>query len=103
MAMNAEWKEKWLEALRSGDYSQCKGVMRKEPTDSTAQGPSFCCLGVLRDLIDPDARTGVGHEYLAAPHADLVGITVKDQFRLSELNDDGCTFPQIAKVIERLL
>ena len=41
--MNPEWKAKWLEALRSGEYEQAQGALK------TADG-EFCCLGVLTDL-----------------------------------------------------
>lgn len=41
--MNPEVKEQWLAALRSGEYSQGIGVLRR--ADDT-----YCCLGVLTDL-----------------------------------------------------
>ncbi len=41
--MNPEVKVKWLEALRSGEYRQTKGTLRRP-------GDRFCCLGVLSDL-----------------------------------------------------
>ena len=45
--MNPEWKAKWVTALRSGDYSQGVGnLMGEEDT--------FCCLGVLCDIYNPD-------------------------------------------------
>lgn len=45
--MNPEIKEKWLTALRSGDYKQGKGwLCRVERDDSK----TYCCLGVLTDL-----------------------------------------------------
>lgn len=40
--MKPEVKEKWVNALRSGEYSQSGGYLR------TASG--YCCLGVLCDL-----------------------------------------------------
>lgn len=40
--MNPEIKALWIDALRSGDYEQCKGALRR--------GDSFCCLGVLTEL-----------------------------------------------------
>lgn len=40
--MKADIKDKWLNALRSGDYKQCTGRLHK--------GEGFCCLGVLTDL-----------------------------------------------------
>jgi hypothetical protein len=40
--MKPEVKSKWLEALRSGEYTQT--------THSLKSGDKFCCLGVLCDL-----------------------------------------------------
>jgi hypothetical protein len=40
--MNQEIKDKWVQALRSGDYEQGTGCLHK--------GDTFCCLGVLCDL-----------------------------------------------------
>lgn len=40
--MNQEIKQRWLAALRSGEYQQAHGRLRN--------GDSFCCLGVLCDL-----------------------------------------------------
>ncbi len=41
--MNKEIKEKWLKALRSGEYKQGRGYLRKESGDEDR----YCCLGVL--------------------------------------------------------
>lgn len=50
--MKAEVANKWIEALRSGEYQQAEGQLRKcgdnwevDPSDS-----AYCCLGVLCDL-----------------------------------------------------
>lgn len=40
--MDPDVKAKWVEALRSGEYKQGKGVLEQEG--------KFCCLGVLCDL-----------------------------------------------------
>lgn len=40
--MKKEIKEKWLEALRSGEYKQAHARLKT--------GQTFCCLGVLCDL-----------------------------------------------------
>lgn len=40
--MNKDVKQKWVAALRSGEFEQCKGTLR--------MGDSFCCLGVLSEL-----------------------------------------------------
>jgi hypothetical protein len=44
--MNPEWKEKWVEALESGEYEQGQGCLNGSG--------KFCCLGVLCDLYDAD-------------------------------------------------
>lgn len=45
-----ELKDKWLTALRSGEYSQTSYSLRDEN--------GFCCLGVLCDIIDPEGWCG---------------------------------------------
>lgn len=49
MPMNQEVKAKWLAALRSGQYKQGPGYLRRND--------QFCCLGVLCDLF---AKEGHG-------------------------------------------
>lgn len=45
--MNPEWRDRWVTALRSGDYNQGAGnLMGGEDT--------FCCLGVLCNIFNPD-------------------------------------------------
>jgi hypothetical protein len=46
MRMDPAVKEKWIEALRSGDYEQGKGALSIAGT--------YCCLGVLCDLAVKD-------------------------------------------------
>jgi hypothetical protein len=51
--MKADIKALWLEALRSGEYAQTTGMLRRaqdEPEDDAKAG--FCCLGVLCDLAE---------------------------------------------------
>ena len=40
--MKKEIKDRWVEALRSGDYQQGERALK--------EGENFCCLGVLCDL-----------------------------------------------------
>jgi hypothetical protein len=42
--MNELIAQKWVAALRSGDYKQGKGVLHNQDTNT------YCCLGVLCDL-----------------------------------------------------
>lgn len=46
--MDIELKNKWLAALRSGQYTQTQGMLK-----SCESG--FCCLGVLADIME-DAK-----------------------------------------------
>ena len=48
--MKADIKTRWVEALRSGHYKQGKGQLR--PTSD-----SYCCLGVLCDIMNPEGWT----------------------------------------------
>ncbi len=48
--MNQEIKQKWVEALRSGEYKQGKGQLRDKD--------SFCCLGVLCDIHHKESGEG---------------------------------------------
>jgi hypothetical protein len=112
-----------IQALRSGDYHQTLGRLRR--------GGSFCCLGVACDLYDP-ARWNYSREYdgyrtnppvevqeaygflgedahligfkVEELHEDLAGskwFEVTEYYRsLTGLNDDNFSFNQIADVIE---
>ena len=41
--MKKLWADKWVAALRSGNYKQTQGRLKKED--------AFCCLGVLCDIV----------------------------------------------------
>lgn len=124
--MNAEWKEKWLEALRSGKYPQTKHRLK------TSEG--YCCLGVLCEIVKPvlgldwvitedeygdtvsyrmgqwGERSGLPDEVraLVGLEDSLVEVGVikfeglKHQ-TLAHLNDAGADFEFIANVIEEQL
>ena len=44
--MDAQVKEKWVAALRSGEYEQ--------GTSALLRDGKYCCLGVLCDIVDKD-------------------------------------------------
>lgn len=50
--MNPEIKAKWIAALRSGEFTQGSGALRRADTDR------FCCLGVLCELYRRDTGQG---------------------------------------------
>jgi hypothetical protein len=106
--MNAEIKQKWLAALRSGEYQQGKSALRRDEDGQRR----YCCLGVLCDLIDPNewqpAKEGVPVAY---KHAIATGMPTYDVMervelsmmaaqKLAMMNDDGQSFVAIAKWIE---
>ncbi len=122
MAMNQELKEKWVKALRSGDYKQDTGKLRSEED-------GFCCLGVAVDVLMPKEWVNSGDSYFphwtAGPKQELlmptegdnnttegflpprlakrIGITQRRQEILAKMNDDGKAFPEIADYIEKNL
>jgi hypothetical protein len=128
--MNKEIKERWTEALRSGEYSQTKNTL--------ADGDGFCCLGVLCEIAAEDGvvyRADYSYHSTESPgdwsseelpHAviDWAGLdgefaenpltdvsypgghrpNGRENAHFSELNDDmGWNFKEIADVIDRAL
>jgi hypothetical protein len=111
--MNPIWKERWLKALRSGQYRQGQGSLNR--------GGKLCCLGVLCDLVAKDGygrwerdldaptvfRFKQGRENsrrggLPTETQNLVGLS--SQSELIRRNDlSGQTFTQIADYIEKEL
>lgn len=111
--MNKEVKRAWVEALRSGEYKQCTGRLRRED--------GYCCLGVLCDLYKKDHQdsnwegnyfflfhgehTDTAMSYLPEKVIKWAGLSSENpQYdgdgTLSGLNDEGATFDEIADVIE---
>ena len=94
--MYKEWKEKWVKALRSGKYRQCTGRLERNK--------KYCCLGVLRNLINPDSRLEQkGEHVLHTRHLNYVGLHHDTQESLAQRNDDGWSFRKIADYIEQRL
>ena len=120
--MKIELKEKWLAALRSGEYKQCTRALVGTADDGSGVG--YCCLGVLAKVaglnVISDEFTNVGgvgdspfdalrDEYnpiweLADEHG-----SEKPPFKgrvLSEaidMNDTDHSFIEIAKFLETAL
>lgn len=110
--MDAIYKEKWLEALRSGKYKQTKGRLRR--VDNT-----YCCLGVLCDLLEKDRKIiwKKNYEFYEAqdesnaqtpnsiPYSirNEIEIDSNQQHQLIVMNDSGESFDTIADYIEKNL
>ena len=109
----AKWKsnrKKWVKALRSKKYIQGEGELLNEHGH-------YCCLGVLSVIIGmkPITRsnrlTYFGKDYQIAPPSACMAVGLMDQHGtyddtnnsancLTNDNDDGKTFEQIADIIE---
>ena len=111
--MNEQVKEKWLNALRSGDYQQTKFNLRRKDR--------FCCLGVLCDLYGKEHNlewelVDVGvyrfqnrDLYLSSSVIEWSGLVSENpivcngETSLGYLNDNGSTFNEIADLIQEHL
>lgn len=116
--MNRDFAERWVGALRSGEYQQCSRRLHN--------GRGYCCLGVAEILsgsefasddqgtyfIDGKSESdylteetmqaiGVGY-YNGSIECGKDPILVGGKFYvcLSDANDDGRTFAEIADAIE---
>lgn len=52
--MKADIKERWLKALRSGEYSQTPGQLGVETSNNEDNANGYCCLGVLCEIAVED-------------------------------------------------
>lgn len=130
MSMDSGLKQRWIEALRSGEYRQGQDRLRTEHNGAA----SYCCLGVLCDLLVKDGkgtweRDVAGRYYFQANENRLTGIeentsvlpasalrltgiespnpfvtfdrkTAESRSSLAYLNDHGASFDRIAGIIE---
>ena len=102
--MKKELKQKWIVALRSGEYKQVPSALELREDDKIIGN---CCLGVLcrvadtqiiNDRIQPDES---GDDMLSSETIEKVGISQTEQNVLIEMNDDlGNSFSEIADWIE---
>lgn len=114
--MNPEIKQKWLEALRSGDYEQGKSYLHRIDEEGVDR---YCCLGVLcnvlgveRELVGPNEEMSRQAHYtydgrFGLPSANVevdTGIDSSVCLQLAKLNDEqSASFDEIADYIEREL
>jgi len=97
---------KWLEALRGGNYSQITGMLHN--------GTGHCCLGVLAEVagfkaVRSMADNGQVHYFFdgkdGMPTCDIrdkVGLSYMGAQMLSKINDTRTsTFKQIADILEK--
>lgn len=114
--MNPEAKREWVEALRSGKYTQGKGRLGYDWGSNTE--PHYCCLGVLCEIayekgIVKKTRESDG-SYIYDDSMHLLPRSVQEwadvddnpdlgEMPIADLNDRGLPFRFIADLIERYL
>lgn len=102
--MKVRMKNKWIKALRSGEYTQTIGTLRRDN--------SFCCLGVLCDVIDPslwEVRPLTGNITYEGLQGSLssntrkkYNISYEQETKLMKMNDkENKSFKEIADYIEK--
>lgn len=108
--MKKMWKDKWVKALRSGEYAQGQGSLCHQGV----KHDYFCCLGVLCDIVDGNKWAGYHEgmavygkdEFMSLPNSVKEKTGLKDERIIGELidmNDSGKRFSTIAKYIENSL
>jgi hypothetical protein len=97
--VNAEVKQQWVDALRSGEYEQTKGRLRRgnplDPEDlDDGYTPGYCCLGVLCDLA---VKAGVTQLHEERPLEDSEYENERNyvsySYGLTENRKDGSVLP----------
>ena len=116
-------QKKWIAALRSGEYQQCTGRLKKGgPSLRFEERRGFCCLGVWLDICDVewedtdydwysynDASSNLpdlDYKELGLKSDDgLIEPPIKYNNHtyeyLTDCNDHGLTFEQIADFCEK--
>ena len=114
--MKIDIKNKWLTALRSGEYRKSINVLKRHFKTK----PGHCCLGVLCEVIKDDyphaaelINIKTGEQYRRTPISsfamldtsvlEYTGIEPNQQRTLSSMNDSGAPFSKIANYIEKNL
>ena len=114
--MDEHWKDRWVTALRSGDYVQTEGTLCRVE-DGPDGVDTYCCLGVLcelvpnttKDKLDDDGdgvvfsytynkTTGIGR--LPRDISGIANLSALAETTLVQMNDDGVSFEEIADHIE---
>jgi hypothetical protein len=98
----------WVDALRSGEYLQGTGALRKdEPIKA------YCCIGVLAELLGTISEGPLLRSTVIAPtplietpltlgtFSDALSSGLSWERKLAKMNDTYITFYEIADVIER--
>lgn len=110
--MIPEIKEKWVTALRSGDYKQTSGALAVRVGDDTTN-VAYCCLGVLCEIAVDEGVIPSGNflekneiKRYDEQSTAFLPTRVIDWSRaftttvVVAMNDEGSSFDEIADYIE---
>ena len=103
-----ELQLKWIEALESGEYPQCK--------ESLYDGQGYCCLGVAmrvaghpdadihgENVLPDEAALRYGLNSNVAEFSEFMDVSIQADgatyYSLAQMNDSGRSFSDIAKFI----
>lgn len=120
--MKDEIIREWIEALRSGEFSQVSGTLCQYSA-KTGEPVGYCCLGVLEFMrtsgayalkIPSDMSLSEEHGYGALTVDSRAGMPTDQTYswsgldrhiaeRLADANDNGMSFRGIAQLLERML
>lgn len=96
--LDPEFKKKWVEALRSGEYKQNRNCSMVG-CDSQ-YNPTYCCLAVAGKVVGmTDAQVRNGYDNMPDPVING-GFSNPIAVKLIDMNDGGYGFNQIAAYIE---
>lgn len=95
--------ERWVQALRSGDYAQTTGRLRR-PSKVFWRRDTYCVMGVLYDLYLKSTARSWPKKPPAGPLPEealiWAGVSVELERALVAQNDEGYNFRDLASIIE---
>ncbi len=104
------FKNKWLKALRSGEFQQGKTYLENKLDDDSS---SYCCIGVACRIMHPNKKLK-GFGWINSDLGRLRDLKVPKMLhgdgsenvlvaKLANMNDSGKSFKVIANFIEKNL
>lgn len=100
MSVNRENIQTWVDALRSGEYSQTTGTLRSSGYYDPKSGPAYCCLGVACDVSGlGEWSTEMDHDGEYLSNGGFLPSLVVNHFGLDEI--DGWDPPVPLEVARR--
>ena len=107
---NQQRKERWIAALRSGEYPQHRGKLNNHKALDTDKATAFCCIGVLAKVESAErtqeeyrAYGEVSGLYPQQVYSPIYKATTSVSGRLVQMNDhENKSFSEIADYLESL-